>query len=79
MEDVSGRLAQLEIRMAIATLLQHFTPVLCDKSVVSLCVCCGGVEGSSWGRDGRCVRKAGSAADPYGYSHPGAALRPCAL
>ncbi|KAK7446240.1 hypothetical protein BaRGS_00040282, partial [Batillaria attramentaria] len=27
------RLAQLEIRMAIATILQHFTPVLCDKSV----------------------------------------------
>nr|KAG5699954.1 hypothetical protein BaRGS_018253 [Batillaria attramentaria] len=30
---IGMRLAQLEIRMAIATILQHFTPVLCDKSV----------------------------------------------
>ncbi|XP_076436195.1 cytochrome P450 3A41-like [Babylonia areolata] len=30
---VGMRLAQLEIRMAIATILQHYTPVLCDKSV----------------------------------------------
>nr|KAG5685417.1 hypothetical protein BaRGS_008712 [Batillaria attramentaria] len=33
---IGMRLAQLEIRMAIATILQHFTPVLCDKSVVSI-------------------------------------------
>ena len=37
------RLAQLEIRMALATILQHCTPVLCDKSVVSLVVVLGGV------------------------------------
>ncbi|KAK7466673.1 hypothetical protein BaRGS_00037240 [Batillaria attramentaria] len=30
---IGMRLGQLEIRMAIATILQHFTPVLCDKSV----------------------------------------------
>ncbi|KAK7466672.1 hypothetical protein BaRGS_00037239 [Batillaria attramentaria] len=30
---IGMRLAQLEMRMAIATILQHFTPVLCDKSV----------------------------------------------
>ena len=76
MEDVSGRLAQLEIRMAIAALLQHYNPVLCDKSMVSLCRV---VEGSRWERDGRCVREAGSVGDPYGYSHPAAALRPSVL
>ena len=36
---IGMRLAQLEIRMAIDTLLQPYTPVLCDKSVVSVCVC----------------------------------------
>ena len=48
------RLAQLEIRMALATILQHCTPVLCDKSVVSLvlvvvCVCVGGGGGKEKG------------------------------
>ena len=50
MEDVSGRPAQLEIRMAIATLLQHCAPVFCDKSVVSRGVGGGGGEqlGEGW-------------------------------
>ncbi|KAL8590473.1 hypothetical protein ACOMHN_011686 [Nucella lapillus] len=30
---IAMRLAQLEIRMAVASILQHHTPVLCDKSV----------------------------------------------
>ncbi|KAK7087493.1 cytochrome P450 3A4-like [Littorina saxatilis] len=30
---IGMRLAQLEIRMAIATAIQHYTPVLCEKSV----------------------------------------------
>ena len=33
------RLAQVEIRLALAGILQRYTPVLCDKSVVSVCVC----------------------------------------
>ena len=40
------RLAQLEIRMALATILQRYTPVLCDKSVVSGG---GGGGGGHWG------------------------------
>ncbi|XP_070209346.1 cytochrome P450 3A18-like [Littorina saxatilis] len=30
---IGMRLAQLEIRMAIATILQHYAPMLCEKSV----------------------------------------------
>ncbi|KAL8590475.1 hypothetical protein ACOMHN_011688 [Nucella lapillus] len=30
---IGMRLAQLEIRMAVASILQHYIPVLCDKSV----------------------------------------------
>ena len=39
---IGMRLAQLEIRMALAAILQRYTPVLCDKSVVSPVVMLGG-------------------------------------
>ena len=47
-----GKLGQLDTRMALATVLQHCTPVLCDKSVVL-----GGVgedvdRGGGWVRGG---------------------------
>lgn len=32
---IGMRFALLEIKMAIASILQNFTPVLCEKSVVS--------------------------------------------
>ena len=34
---IGVRLAQVEARMAVATVLQHFTPVVCEKTVVSSC------------------------------------------